>query len=40
MASITARAGGELQGLCWYIYWKKDGKTKCRYVGKRRLAEG
>ena len=31
-----ARAGGELHGPYWYLYWKKDGKTKSRYVGKER----
>ena len=35
-----ARAGGELHGPYWYLYWKKDGKTKSRYVGKERPAEG
>ena len=34
-----ARAGGELHGPYWYLYWKKDGKTKSRYVGKERPAE-
>ncbi len=29
-----ARNGGELHGPYWYHYWKKDGKTKSRYVGK------
>jgi hypothetical protein len=24
----------------WYLYWKKDGKTKSRDVGKERPVEG
>jgi len=32
-----ARPGGELHGPYWYYYWKKDGKTKSKYVGKRKL---
>ena len=35
-----AKAGEELHGPYWYLYWKKDGKTKSRYVGKERPAEG
>jgi len=35
-----ARPGGELHGPYWYLYWKKDGKTKSRYVGKERPVEG
>jgi hypothetical protein len=31
-----ARPGGELHGPYWYHYWKKDGRTKSRYVGKSR----
>ncbi len=35
-----ARAGGELHGPYWYHYWKMDRKTKNKYVGKNRPAEG
>ena len=35
-----ARGSGELHGPYWYLYWKKDGQTKSRYVGKSRPAEG
>jgi len=35
-----AKPGGELHGPYWYLYWKKDGKTKSRYVGKERATEG
>jgi len=31
-----ARPDGELHGPYWYLYWKKDGKTKSKYVGKNR----
>ena len=34
------RPGGELHGPYWYHYWKKDKKTKSKYVGKNRPAEG
>ena len=33
-----AKTGGELHGPYWYLYWKKDGKTKSKYVGKNRDA--
>lgn len=33
-----ARAGGELHGPYWYLYLKKDGKTRSKYVGKNRPA--
>jgi len=33
-----ARPGGELHGPYWYLYWKKDGKTRSKYVGKERPA--
>jgi hypothetical protein len=35
-----ARVGGELHGPYWYHYWKMDRKTKSKYVGKNRPAEG
>jgi hypothetical protein len=34
-----ARPGGELHGPYWYLFTKKDGKTRSKYVGKNR-AEG
>lgn len=33
-----ARPGEELHGPYWNLYWKKNGKTKSRYVGKERTA--
>jgi len=33
-----ARPGGELHGPYWYLFTKKDGKTKSKYVGKNRAA--
>jgi hypothetical protein len=38
LLSPSWRAGGELHGPYWYLYWKKDGKTKSKYVGKSRPA--
>jgi len=35
-----AKPGGELHGPYWYLFTKKDGKTKSKYVGKNRPAEG
>jgi len=35
-----ARPGGELHGPYWYLFTKKDGKTRSKYVGKNRAAEG
>lgn len=26
--------GGKLHGPYWYLYTKKDGKTRCKYIGK------
>lgn len=34
-----ARPGGELHGPYWYLFTKKDGKTRSKYVGKSRAAE-
>ena len=34
-----ARAGEELNGPYWYLFTKKDGKTRSKYLGKN-LAEG
>ena len=34
-----ARPGGELHGLYWNLYWKKNGRTKSRYVGKNPIVE-
>ena len=31
-----ARTGGELHGPYWYLFTKKDGKTRSKYVGKNR----
>ena len=31
-----ARAGGELHGPYWYLFTKRDGKTKSKYVGKNK----
>ena len=31
-----ARPDGEMHGPYWYLYWKKDGKTKSKYVGKNK----
>ena len=31
-----ARPGGELHGPYWYLFTKKDGKTRSKYVGKNR----
>lgn len=31
--------GGKLHGPYWYPYTKKDGKTKCRYIGKNLSGE-
>ena len=31
-----ARTGGELHGPYWYLFTKKSGKTKSKYVGKNR----
>ncbi|TFH54295.1 MAG: hypothetical protein E4G89_00290 [Methanothrix sp.] len=33
-----ARPGGELHGPYWYLFTKKDGKTRSKYVGKSRPA--
>lgn len=33
-----ARSGGELHGPYWYLFTKKDGKTRSKYVGKNRAA--
>ena len=33
-----ARPGGELHGPYWYLFTKKDGKTRSKYVGKNRPA--
>lgn len=33
-----AKSGGELHWPYRYLYWKKDGKTKSKYVGKSRAA--
>ncbi|MEI6105353.1 MAG: DUF6788 family protein [Methanothrix sp.] len=33
-----AKPGGELHGPYWYLFTKKDGKTKSKYVGKNRAA--
>jgi hypothetical protein len=33
-----ARPGGELHGPYWYLFTKKDGKTRSKYVGKNRAA--
>ena len=27
--------GGELHGPYWYEYWKEDGRTRSRYLGKQ-----
>lgn len=37
--SRCARVGEELHGPYWYLYWKNDGRTKSRYVGKESLSE-
>ncbi|MDD1757981.1 MAG: hypothetical protein LUQ22_04540 [Methanotrichaceae archaeon] len=29
-----SKPGGELHGPYWHLYTKKDGKTKCKYLGK------
>ena len=34
-----AKPGGELHGPYWYLFTKKDGKTKSKYVGKNRATE-
>ena len=34
-----ARPGGELHGPYWYLFTKKDGKTRSKFLGKN-LAEG
>jgi hypothetical protein len=31
-----AKPGGELHGPYWYLFTKKDGKTRSKYVGKNR----
>jgi hypothetical protein len=28
-------SGGELHGPYWYEYWKEDGRTRSRYLGKK-----
>ena len=33
-----AKPGGELHGPYWYLFTKKDGKTRSKYVGKNRAA--
>jgi len=33
-----ARPGWELHGPYWYLFTKKDGKTRSKYVGKNRAA--
>jgi hypothetical protein len=33
-----AKPGGELHGPYWYYYCKKNGKTKSKYIGKKRPA--
>ena len=41
LAAVAELEGrGELHGPYWYSYWKKDGKTKSKYVGKSRPSEG
>jgi hypothetical protein len=34
-----AKAGGELHGPYWYLYTKKDGRTRSKYIGKGRPVE-
>jgi hypothetical protein len=34
-----AKAGGELHGPYWYYYWKKDGRTRSKYIGKSKPVE-
>ena len=29
-----SKPGGELHGPYWHLYTKKNGKTKCKYLGK------
>ena len=33
-----SRPGGDLHGPYWYLFTKKDGKTRSKYVGKNRAA--
>lgn len=33
-------ASGATHGPYWYAYWSEDGKTRCRYVGKRLSSNG
>lgn len=34
-----AKPGGELHGPYWYLFTKKGGKTKSKYIGKNLPAE-
>jgi hypothetical protein len=34
-----AKAGGELHGPYWYLYFKKDGRTRSKYIGKSKPVE-
>ena len=34
-----AKAGGELHGPYWYLYTKKDGRTRSKYIGKSKRVE-
>ncbi|MDD1751514.1 MAG: hypothetical protein LUQ38_00285 [Methanotrichaceae archaeon] len=29
-----SKPGGKLHGPYWHLYTKKDGRTKCKYLGK------
>lgn len=31
-----AKSGGELHGPYWYLYSKKDGKSRSKYIGKEK----
>ena len=31
-----AKPGGELHGPYWYLYSKKDGKSRSKYIGKNK----
>ena len=38
-ATCRCAKGGKLHGPYWYHYTKKNGKTICKYVGKKLPAE-
>lgn len=34
-ATCRCAKGGKLHGPYWYLYTKKNGKTHCKYIGKK-----